>query len=193
MRHSSTGLLVGLVLALAACGEDARRFDEDVAAARAAFERGEHSEALRLGRAVLARAGDEGVPAPPAAYQVAAEAAFRLDRLGEALELAEAGLALDGLDPGERADLRWIVGMASLQRYRALQDEDDWARANIALEEAAEAGTHRLVAATAVAIMNVDRDEERFAKFARRVVREWPDSTEARTLRPVMEARGIEP
>lgn len=188
-------LAVIAVLALPACGEPARAADDEVAAARAALEQGDASAALRLARARIAGAGDDvgADPAPAAAYQVLAEAAFRLDRLGEAITAGEQGLALEGLDPDERADLQWIVGMAALQRHRQLGDDADRSKANVALEHATRAGTHRLVAAAALAIMNVDRDEQRFVKFASLVVREWPDAPEAEALRAALRARGVDP
>jgi len=183
--------LAALLLALAACGDpSAPGRDAALAGAQAALE-SDPSSALHLARAGLS---DHGADARLSL--VAGLACLQLERRSEALAAADEGLAADDLPADLRADLSWVRGAALMARFRELSDLDDWRAANGALEAATGAGAHRVRAAAALALLQDLAplgSQERQLRFARLAIELEPDGEAARTLRAVLERKGLSP
>jgi hypothetical protein len=191
LRRACLALLALLLAWPCACSDasaDARA--AALAEAQAALE-ADPSRALHAARAALS---DHG--ADPRLSLVAGLACQRLERRSEALEHADAGLAVEGLEPGLRAELAWVRGAALMSRYRELSAAADWRAANMALESATQAGAWRVKAAAALAVLQdlgPLGSPERQEKFARLVLQLQPDGREAQAMRALLERRGLSP
>lgn len=180
-----------LVVLLAACGNasaDARAKAESDALA--ALDK-DPSQALHLARGALAEFG------PDARLSlVAGLACLRLDRRDEAILDAETGLADESASADLHADLSWVRGAALMARYRDLSADRDWRAANMSLENATEAGSHRLEAATALTFLQALGKlgtDDRLLRFAKLVFELAPDGPEATQVHALLDKKGLKP
>jgi len=124
------------------------------------------SAALHTVRSAL---DDHG--ADPALSLLAARACLALDRRGEALEHAAAGLDAEDLDEDMESELEWARGTALMGRFNELGSSADWRGANTALETATRAGGRRVEAATLLVFLQdmgnlgTPARREKFAKL----------------------------
>jgi tetratricopeptide (TPR) repeat protein len=194
MAERSMGGLAGtclaLVLAIACGSEDEQARQAARAEVADSLEAGDANAALQAARRALNTGGEDADM-----LLLAGTAALELKRYSEALEFAERGLALaSGLD--QTADLRWLQGKALMARFHEVHDENDWRRANVALEPAVSAGSHRTDAAMLLVLlqdMSQLGDAERQLRFARELLSSAPGTVEAAKVRAYLERRGIQP
>lgn len=149
------------------------------------------SKALHLARRGLDQHGPRA-----GLYEVAADASNRLERFSDAAEFALRGLDLAPADEGLRADLKYQRGRAAFGAYRELQRPEDWASANVLLDEASRAGSQRVNAAALLVALHLvqgRRDEERALRFARLVLELEPMGKQASVVRMMLESQGLQP
>jgi len=194
MAKRSTGRLAGACLALivaTGCGaEDDKARQAALSEVAESLEAGDANAALQAARRALNTGGEDA-----AMLLLGGSAALELKRYSEAVEFADRGLPLaTGLD--QTANLRWLQGKALMARFHEMHDTEDWRRANVALESAVTAGSHRADATLLLVLlqdMSPLGNAERQLRFARVLLSSSPDSTEAAKLRTYLEQRGIDP
>jgi len=156
-------LLLSATLGCSDGGAEARSTAADEAERQLATDA---SAALHTVRSALA---DHG--ADPELSLLAARACLALDRRGEALDHAEAGLDAEDLDEDTEAELEWARGAALMGRFQELSISADWRGANTALESATRAGGRRVQAATLLVFLQdmgnlgTPARREKFAKL----------------------------
>lgn len=187
----AAALALASCLSLCGCGDaDVAAGRAAAAAAQAALAARQPESALQTAQSAIARHG-----AGPELQLALSMALLQLDRRGEAIAAAQAGLELAAADDGLRADLEWARGAACMGRYTELKDEADWREANIALERATRAGSHRAEAAfmlVALQDLGAHADLERQRRFARLVLELDGEGKLAAAVRSHLAARGVE-
>lgn len=194
MAERSTGRLVRACLALvmaAGCGaEDDKARQVATAEVAESLESGDANAALQAARRALNTGGEDA-----ALLLLGGTASLELKRYSEAVEFADRGLPL-ATGPDQSANLRWLQGKALMARFHEMHDTEDWRRANVALEWAVTAGSHRADATLLLVLlqdMSPLGNAERQLRFARLLLSSSPDSAEAAKLSTYLEQRGIEP
>jgi len=180
-------VLACLVLACGSAEEPALQTARDEVAA--ALAEGDHSQALSVSRRALTTLGDDGE-----LLLMAGTASLSLKRFSDAIECADRGLPL-AAEAQLTANLRWLQGKALLGRFNDLHDEDDWRRANVALEPAVLSGDHRADAALMLVLLQdmSDRgDPDRQLRYARELIALAPDSAEATKVTAYLKKQGID-
>ncbi len=183
--------LAVLLVVLSGCSDAAQSARGRAAEEAASLLAGDPRAALRVARAAQA---DHG--ADPRLSLVAGLAHMRLEQRSEAIEQAEAGLAVEDLPPDLRADLSWVRGAGLMSRFRELSSPDDWRAANTALEDATLAGAHRAEAAAALVFLqdlSPLGSDDRQLRFARLLLELAPDGAAAGKVRELLAQKGLTP
>jgi hypothetical protein len=146
------------------------------------------SAALHAARSALTEYGPD-----PALSLLAARACLALDRRGDALAHADAGLDAEDLDQDTEADLNWARGTALMGRFQELSNQIDWRGANRSLEMATRAGSRRVEAATLLVFlqdMGLLGSTTRRDKFAQLVYELDTGGKAAEQVRAYLAAQG---
>jgi hypothetical protein len=83
-----------------------------------------------------------------------------------------------------------------MQRFRDLSSDADWRAANMSLENATQAGSHKLEAATALTFLQAADTlgtDERLLRFARLTLQLGPDTENAKQVQALLDAKGLKP
>jgi len=187
LSRSLWGVLACLALACGSAEEPGLQTARDEGAA--ALQAGDDSLALKVSRRALTTLGDDGE-----LLLAAGTASLNLKRFSDAVDFADRGLPLSA-EAQLTANLRWLQGKALLGRYNDLHDEDDWRRANVALETAVVSGDHRADAALMLVLLQdmSDRgDADRQLRYARELMALAPGSPESTKVTAYLKQQGID-